>query len=137
MPTIPIPSSAALLAPGVYVEEVDPGSVDMPPIARETARAALNQICQRELALFVFEANVPSTWAQIVLSMRGHLVMLWCKDALQGRNVQEAFFIRCDDTTMAQEDRQNGTLICLVGMAPVRPSEFVIFRIRIRLHPRP
>jgi phage tail sheath protein FI len=111
--------------------------VDTSHVSRDTARAALNQIGQRELAYFVFEVNVPSTWAQDGLTMRGHLVMLWCKDILEGRNVQEAFFIRCDHTTMTQEDLQKGTVICLVGMAPERPWEIATFGIRIRLKPRP
>ena len=41
----------------------------------------------------------------------------------------EAFFVNCDRTTMTQDDIDNGRLICLIGMAPVKPAEFVIFRI--------
>ena len=49
--------------------------------------------------------------------------------ALFGRTEQEAFFITCDRTTMSQDDILNGRLICEIGIAPVRPAEFVIFRI--------
>ena len=41
----------------------------------------------------------------------------------------EAFFVRCDRTTMTQNDIDNGRLICLIGVAPTKPAEFVIFRI--------
>ena len=49
--------------------------------------------------------------------------------ALFGRTDEEAFFITCDRTTMTQDDILNGRLICEIGIAPVRPAEFVIFRI--------
>jgi len=48
---------------------------------------------------------------------------------LQGRTKEEAYFVRCDRTTMTQADINNGKLIVLIGMAPVKPTEFVIFRI--------
>ena len=49
--------------------------------------------------------------------------------SLMGRTVDEAFFVKCDRSTMTQDDIDNGRLICLVGVAPVRPAEYVIFRI--------
>ena len=48
---------------------------------------------------------------------------------LQGATKEQAFFVRCDRTTMTQADIDNGRLIFLVGIAPVKPAEFVIFRI--------
>jgi phage tail sheath protein FI len=50
--------------------------------------------------------------------------------ALEGTTPEEAFFVTCDRTTMPQDDIDNGRLICLIGIAPVRPAEFVIFRIQ-------
>jgi phage tail sheath protein FI len=49
--------------------------------------------------------------------------------ALLGRREEEAFFIRVDRTTMTQDDIDNGRLIVIVGIAPLKPAEFVIFRI--------
>ena len=46
-----------------------------------------------------------------------------------GIKAEEAFFVRCDHTTMTQDDIDNGRLICIIGIAPVKPAEFVIFRI--------
>ena len=46
-----------------------------------------------------------------------------------GAKPEEAYFVRCDRTTMTQNDLDNGRLICLVGIAPSRPAEFVIFRV--------
>jgi uncharacterized protein len=53
----------------------------------------------------------------------------WRLGALFGQTEQEASFITCDRTTMSQDDILNGRLICEIGIAPVRPAEFVIFRI--------
>ena len=49
--------------------------------------------------------------------------------AARRRSPEEAFFVRCDRTTMTQNDLDNGRLICLIGVAPTKPAEFVIFRI--------
>jgi phage tail sheath protein FI len=46
-----------------------------------------------------------------------------------GSKPEESFFVRCDRSTMTQNDLDNGRLICLIGVAPLRPAEFVIFRI--------
>lgn len=57
------------------------------------------------------------------------LTGLWLQDMLQGATKDQAFFVRCDRTTMTQTDIDNGRLICVVGIAPVKPAEFVIFQI--------
>jgi len=46
-----------------------------------------------------------------------------------GRSEEEAFLVRCDQTTMTRDDILNGRLICLVGVAVLKPAEFVIFRL--------
>jgi phage tail sheath protein FI len=48
---------------------------------------------------------------------------------LRGRSTTEALFVRCDRTTMTQADIDNGRLVMLIGIAPLKPAEFVIFRI--------
>lgn len=130
-------SASAPVAPGIYVDEMDPGTPDMPAVTRELVRVSLEQICERELASLVYEENTPEIRAQLTASLRGHLVMRWAKDQLKGQSAQEAFFLRCDHTTTTQTDIDSGFLICEVGMAPVNPSEFVVFRMLIRFAPRP
>jgi phage tail sheath protein FI len=49
--------------------------------------------------------------------------------ALMGTRPEEAFFVKVDRTTMTQDDIDNGRLICIIGVAPVKPAEFVIFRL--------
>ncbi len=77
----------------------------------------------------VFEPNGPNLWANIVRAMEDFLLVLWRDGALLGDKPEQAFFVRCDRTTMTQNDLDNGRLICLIGIAPVKPAEFVIFRI--------
>ena len=55
--------------------------------------------------------------------------MLWRDGALLGDKPEQAYFVRCDRTTMTQNDLDNGRMICLIGIAPVKPAEFVIVRI--------
>lgn len=77
----------------------------------------------------VFEPNDDRLWARVVDTLRLFLRGQWRLGALLGRTEQEAFFITCDRTTMSQDDILNGRLVCEIGIAPVRPAEFVIFRI--------
>ena len=58
------------------------------------------------------------------------LLLVWRSGALQGEVEERAFFVRCDLTTMTQADIDAGRLICIIGVAPVKPAEFVIFRIQ-------
>ncbi|WP_447602800.1 phage tail sheath family protein [Nitrospira sp. Nam80] len=77
----------------------------------------------------VFEPNSDPTWSAIRTSITAFLRTVWRNGALMGTTQEEAFFVKCDRTTMTQDDIDNGRLICLIGIAPVKPAEFVIFRI--------
>jgi len=76
-----------------------------------------------------FEPNGPRLWANIRQTVEDFLLVMWRDGALMGDKPEQAYFVRCDRTTMTQNDLDNGRLICLVGVAPVKPAEFVIFRI--------
>jgi phage tail sheath protein FI len=78
----------------------------------------------------VFEPNDEPLWARVRQSVRNFLLQTWRSGALQGRKEEEAYFVRCDRTTMTQADIDSGRLICQIGVAPVKPAEFVIFRIK-------
>jgi phage tail sheath protein FI len=80
----------------------------------------------------VFEPNGPALWATVRSAIDNFLFNIWKSGALQGAKPDEAFFVRCDPTTMTQSDIDNGRLIGLVGVAPLRPAEFVIFRVTIQ-----
>ncbi len=77
----------------------------------------------------VFEPNDRALWGRVTQTITNFLTSVWKDGALAGATPDEAFFVKCDETTMTQDDINNGRLICEIGVAPVRPAEFVIFRI--------
>ncbi len=79
----------------------------------------------------VFEPNGPALWSVVRSSIETFLGSVWKQGALQGSTPQEAFFVHCDPTTMTQNDLDNGRLVCIVGVAPVRPAEFVVIQIGV------
>jgi hypothetical protein len=83
----------------------------------------------RGLQWVVFEPNAEPLWARVRRSITNFLNLVWRNGALEGTKPEEAFFVRCDRTTMTQTDIDNGRLIVVVGVAPVKPAEFVIIRI--------
>ena len=77
----------------------------------------------------VFEPNDEKLWERVKDTVRLFLRTQWREGALMGATEEQAFTIACDRSTMTQDDILNGRLICEIGIAPVRPAEFVIFRI--------
>jgi hypothetical protein len=77
----------------------------------------------------VFEPNDEKLWARVKQTITQFLTRVWKDGALMGSIPDEAFFVKCDKTTMTQDDIDNGRLIVLIGVAPVKPAEFVIFHI--------
>lgn len=78
----------------------------------------------------VFEPNDEPLWARVRATVTNFLTTTWRGGMLQGTTPEEAFFVKVDRSTMTQDDIDNGRLICLIGIAPVKPAEFVIFRIQ-------
>jgi len=77
----------------------------------------------------VFEPNNEELWARVRQTIKNFLTGVWEDGALMGTTPEEAFFVKCDRSTMTQSDIDNGRLICEIGVAPTKPAEFVIFRI--------
>ena len=77
----------------------------------------------------VFEPNGEDLWARVRATVEDFLFNEWKSGALLGDKPEEAYFVHCDRSTMTQNDLDNGRLVCVVGVAPVKPAEFVIFRI--------
>jgi phage tail sheath protein FI len=84
---------------------------------------------ERGLQWVVFEPNADPLWARVRRSISNFLTLVWRNGALEGTKPEEAFFVKCDRTTMTQTDIDSGRLICLIGVAPVKPAEYVIIRI--------
>lgn len=77
----------------------------------------------------VFEVNGPALWDRVRHAIEGFLLDEWKSGALLGSKPAEAYFVKCDASTMTQDDLDNGRLVCLIGVAAAKPAEFVIFRI--------
>jgi uncharacterized protein len=77
----------------------------------------------------VFEPNDRPLWKMIRRDVSAFLTMIWRQGALMGRTPEEAFFVQCDEETNPPEVIDAGTVVTVVGIAPVKPAEFVIFRI--------
>jgi phage tail sheath protein FI len=91
--------------------------------------AFLEQSIERGTQWAVFESNGDELWTNVRRTIDDFLFNEWKSGHLLGVTPVEAYFVRCDRTTMTQNDLDNGRLICLIGVAPLRPAEFVIFRI--------
>jgi hypothetical protein len=77
----------------------------------------------------VFEPNNEALWARVKQSITNFLTTVWRAGALMGSTPEQAFFVDIGYSTMTPADIDNGKMICMIGVAPVKPAEFVIFRI--------
>ena len=77
----------------------------------------------------VFEPNDMALWERVKRTINGFLVRVWRDGALFGATPQEAFYVKCDSETNPAEGIDLGQVVCEIGVAPVKPAEFVIFRL--------
>ena len=77
----------------------------------------------------VFEPNDSNLWAKVRRDITSFLRVVWLGGALFGTTPEQAFYVKCDEELNPLEIRDRGQLIIEVGLAPVKPAEFVIFRI--------
>jgi hypothetical protein len=77
----------------------------------------------------VFEPNDHALWAKMRRTISAFLVNEWRKGSLFGLTPDEAFYVQCDDETNPAESIDAGMVVCEIGVAPVKPAEFVIFRL--------
>ena len=77
----------------------------------------------------VFEPNGETLWKNLRSAVEDFLHDEWSNGALQGDKPELAWFVKCDRSTMTPDDIDQGRLVCLVGVAPLVPAEFVVFRI--------
>ncbi|WP_437765340.1 phage tail sheath subtilisin-like domain-containing protein [Sorangium sp. So ce281] len=91
--------------------------------------AFLERSIERGTQWVVFEPNGPDLWGQVKRTVETFLDARWREGALLGARAEDAYFVKVDRSTMSDEDIANGRLVCVIGVAPSRPAEFVIFRI--------
>lgn len=89
----------------------------------------VEQSIKQNTSWVVFEPNSEALWGRVKRTIESFLATCWRDGALAGTTPEQAYFVECGPTTMTQDDIDNGRLICNIGIAPVKPAEFVIFRI--------
>jgi len=94
--------------------------------------AYVERSIEQGLQWVVFEPNRPRLWAQVRALIRPFLTSAFRQGAFPATTPEDAFFVRCDGTTVTQDDIGSGRLIVHVGIAPIRPAEFVVVRIGLR-----
>lgn len=92
----------------------------------------LERSIEQSLGWAAFEPNDEPLWASVRTAVEDFLHDLWQQRALTGMKAEEGFFVRCDRSTMTQGDIDDGRLVVLIGVAPVKPAEFVVLRIQTR-----
>jgi phage tail sheath protein FI len=91
--------------------------------------AFLERSIERGTQWAVFESNAPALWENVRQTIQDFLFNEWRQNHLLGSKPEQAYFVRCDRTTITQSDLDNGRLICLIGVAVLKPAEFMILRI--------
>lgn len=84
---------------------------------------------ERATQWVVFEPNDQRLWKRVTRTISSFLTLVWRNGALMGENPEKAFYVKCDSETNPPEVVDVGQLIVEIGLAPVKPAEFVIFRI--------
>jgi len=84
---------------------------------------------ERATQWVVFEPNDHRLWKRVQRTISSFLTLLWRNGALMGTSPEQAFYVKCDEETNPPEVIDAGQLVVEIGLAPVKPAEFVIFRI--------
>jgi len=120
----------ALLASFGHARSAPPQRAKHTLIDKQGYVSGLQQRLQKGTAWVGNETNSPTLWTKVRLSVEATLGAEWRSGKLRGQKSADAYFVRCDRTTMTQNDINNRRLVCIVGVAQSRPAEFVTFRIR-------
>ena len=99
------------------------------PAGQRRHLAALQRAIERSIQWAVFEINDEPVWAKVRSTVEDLLMKEWKNGSLRGATPEQAFFVRCDRTTMTQYDIDHGQIVLLAGVAPVKPAEFTTLRI--------
>jgi len=93
--------------------------------------AMIEDVLEEQMQWVTFEPNNPQLWKDIDRTVRGFLEQLFRADVLDGKTSDEAYFVRCDETTNPPSETDDGRVTCLIGFQPPYPAEFVVVRIGV------
>jgi phage tail sheath protein FI len=116
---------------GAPTGAVPPGPVApaRPPGVERSSLAQLERLLHQATQFAVRQPNGPPLWAAARGAMSDLLSSEWRAGRLVGSRPEQAYFVRCDPTTMTEADLGAGTMVCLVGVATLRPAEFSVIRL--------
>ncbi|HST35691.1 MAG TPA: phage tail sheath C-terminal domain-containing protein, partial [Allosphingosinicella sp.] len=115
---------------------LDGNSADFRYVSVRRTLIWLEQSIRPGIAPFVFEPNDASTWIKVRAMIENFLTNVWRQGALMGDRPKDAFFVTCGlGQTMTAQDLLDNILIVGIGVAPVRPAEFVVLTIRLEMAP--
>jgi phage tail sheath protein FI len=89
----------------------------------------LERSLERATQFAATQPNGDELWANVRHTVEDFLLNEWQNGAVLGNTPEDAYHVRCDRTTMTQNDLDNGRLVVVVGVAPLKPAEYVIIRI--------
>jgi len=123
--------------PPMQAHHIDPftGQDELAMADAALAAASRPEVAERRAPLQSRRAagalnpNDPATWGKISRNVTAFLTAVWRSGALFGTTPQEAFFVKCDAETNPPDVIEAGQVVVEIGIAPVKPAEFVIFRI--------
>lgn len=108
---------------------VDPADTDWRYISVRRTMSYIAKSVEIGTQWAVFEPNDQHLWAKVTRSINSFLEKLWREGALYGNAKDEAFYVKCDEELNTPETIRLGRLYVEIGVSPVRPAEFIIFRI--------
>jgi phage tail sheath protein FI len=89
----------------------------------------INESIAESTRWVVFQPNTEILWKSIKRNVEAFLYRVWMQGALKGETPEQAFFVKCDGETNRPETIDAGMVITVIGVAPAKPAEFVVFRI--------
>lgn len=107
------------------------------PQTLEQRLEAMKAECAASVAFAVFEPNGPALWARVAVAIETVLLRHWQAGALLGSKPEQGFHVRCNQTSHRPSDLAAGQVRCLVGVAPLKPAEFIIFAVESATADRP
>jgi len=124
-----LPGGATVLWGDRTLQGADPSGPEWKYVGVRRLYVYLEHSLDSGLQWTVFEPNDEPLWASVRLAVGAFMNDLWGAGALQGRRPSEAYFVRCDQSTMSQGDLDNGHLRVVAGFAPLKPGEFVVLEL--------
>jgi uncharacterized protein len=128
-----LPDGRVVIWGGRTLDGSDPRSSEWKYLPVRRLSLFIEKSLQKGLEWAVFEANDQILWSKVRYSVEAFLLGLFHQGAFQGTTPNDAFFVRCGNDTTAVDELKQGLLNLQVGVAALRPAEFIILRMQLRV----